>query len=91
MKRHVAVIRIVPTNVAKWDQLIERRSLLVVSGRKDPLIYLDLTHTTLGGARPRPPCFNDSPCDTTSEQECLRRFGFTCFSTEEDESEPRTG
>ena len=84
MKRHVALIRILTNNVAKWDQLNERRYPLVVSGRKDLVVHLDLAEAATGGARPRPPCLDDSHCDATSEQECLRLFGFTCFSSEED-------
>ena len=84
MKQYVAVIRILPNNVAKWDQLTERRYPLVVGGRKGLVIHLDPAEAAMGGARPRPPCFDDSPCDATSEQECLRLFGFTCFSSEVD-------
>ena len=89
MKQYVAVIRILPNNVAKWDQLNERRYPLVVGGRKGLVIHLDLAEAAMGGARPRPPSFDDSPCDATSEQECLRLFGFTCFSSE-DCIEPRS-
>ncbi len=75
-------IRIQPDSLPKWDHLAEDSIALVVVGRSDNVVFLDRPPLSPAAADTLPPCGEDGRCSFDREQECLRQFGRSCFSSE---------
>lgn len=82
-------IRIRPENLPKWDHLAEDGIPLVVVGRSDSVVFLDRPPSALSAKNTMPPCGEDGRCSFDREQECLKQFGRSCFSSEHEHDTAR--
>ncbi len=78
-------IRVQPGNLPKWDHLAEHDLPLLVVGRSDNVVFLDqppFLPLAPAAKNTIPPCGEDGRCSFDREQECLKQFGRSCFSSE---------